>query len=196
MGLWDGLKKQLIDVIEWTEPSDDLLAYRFPIADNEIQNGAQLTVRDSQAALLVDEGKTADQFGPGRYRLTTANLPVLTKLKSWPYGFDSPFKSEVYFFSKRQKLGQKWGTPQPITVRDREFGSVQLRMFGVFSYHLADIVTYNDYSAVFGFHHYIVGKSEHAFELGYTFARDLEYRSGAGDFKPEDIFFLRWSNRF
>src|SRR5687768_18302413 len=108
MGLWDSAKKQLLDVIEWTEPSDDILAYRFPIADNEIQNGAELTVRESQAALFVDQGKPADQFGPGRHKLTTANLPILTKLKAWPFGFNSPFKSEVYFYSLRQKLGQKW----------------------------------------------------------------------------------------
>jgi membrane protease subunit (stomatin/prohibitin family) len=142
MGLWQSAKKQLLDVIDWTEPSDDILAYRFPIADNEIQSGAQLTVRETQVALFVDQGTPADQFGPGRHKLVTANLPVLTKLKSWPYGFNSPFKSEVYFYSLRQKLAQKWGTPQPIAVRDREFGSVQLRMFGIFSYHIQDAPTF------------------------------------------------------
>lgn len=142
MGLWDAIKHQLIEVIEWTEPSDDILAYRFPVHDNEIKNGAQLTVRESQVALLVDQGKPADQFTPGLHRLTTANLPILTKLKSWPYGFNSPFKSEVYFYSLRQKLGQKWGTPQPVTIRDREFGSVQIRMFGIFSYHISDAPTF------------------------------------------------------
>jgi membrane protease subunit (stomatin/prohibitin family) len=142
MGFWSSVKKQFLDVIEWTESSDDVLAYRFPIADNEIQNGAQLTVRESQAALFVDEGKPADQFKAGRHKLTTQNLPVLTTLKSWPYTFNSPFKSEVYFFSLRQKLGQKWGTPQPITIRDKEFGSVQVRMFGIFSYHISDIATF------------------------------------------------------
>jgi membrane protease subunit (stomatin/prohibitin family) len=138
MGLFDAVKKQFLDVIEWTESDDQTLAWRFPIQDNEIQNGGQLTVRESQLALFVDQGKVADAFGPGRHLLTTQNLPILTTLRSWPFGFNSPFKSEIYFFSTRQKLGQKWGTPQPIALRDKELGSVQLRMFGTFSYHLVD----------------------------------------------------------
>lgn len=138
MALWDSIKTQFIEVIEWTEPSDDILAYRFPVANHEIKDGAQLTVRESQLALFVDQGQVADLFPAGRYRLTSANLPILTKLESWSYGFNSPFKCEVYFFSTRQKLGQKWGTRQPITFRDAEFGSVQARMFGTYSYHLAD----------------------------------------------------------
>lgn len=142
MGLWDSAKKQFIEVIDWTEPRDGILAFRFPVADNEIKDGARLTVRDSQVALFVEQGKPADVFGPGLYTLTTENLPVLTKLKSWPYGFKSPFKAEVYFFSLRQQLGQRWGTPAPITVRDKEFGAVQLRMFGIFSYHLSDVPTF------------------------------------------------------
>ena len=142
MGIWKQVTKQFLDVIEWTETDDATLAWRFPIADNEIQSGAQLTVRESQIALFVDQGKIADAFKPGRYKLTTAVLPILTTLKSWPYGFNAPFKSEVYFYSTRQKLGQKWGTPQPIAVRDREMGSVMLRMFGTFSYHVADEKTF------------------------------------------------------
>lgn len=138
MGLWDSVKKQFLDVLEWTESDDQTLAWRFPIQDNEIQSGGQLTVRESQAALFVDQGRVADLFAPGRHRLATENLPILATLKAWPFGFNSPFKSEVYFFSTRQKLGQKWGTPQPVTVRDRELGSVQLRMFGTFAYHVAD----------------------------------------------------------
>ena len=138
MALWDGIKTQFIEVIEWTEASDEVLAYRFPVANHEIKDGAQLTVRESQLALFVDQGQVADVFAAGRYRLTSANLPILTKLESWAYGFNSPFKAEVYFFSTRQKLGQRWGTRQPITFRDAEFGSVQARMFGSFSYHLAD----------------------------------------------------------
>jgi membrane protease subunit (stomatin/prohibitin family) len=138
MGLFDAVKKQFLDVIEWTESDDQTLAWRFPIQDNEIQTGGMLTVRETQVALFVDQGKVADSFKPGRYKLTTENLPILTTLKSWPFGFNSPFKSEVYFFSTRQKLGQKWGTPQPVAVRDRELGSVQLRMFGTFAYHLTD----------------------------------------------------------
>lgn len=140
MGIWDSIKKQFIDVIDWTEPSNDILAYRFPVADHEIKDGAQLTVRESQAALFVDQGTPADLFlEGGRFELSSANLPVLSKLRSWPYGFNSPFKSEVYYFSLRKKLGQKWGTRQPITVREPELGSVQLRMFGVYSYHLQDV---------------------------------------------------------
>jgi membrane protease subunit (stomatin/prohibitin family) len=138
MGLFDAIRKQFIEVIEWTEPGDGILAYRFPVADNEIKNGAQLTVRESQVALFIDQGKPGDQFPAGRHQLTTANLPILTKLRSWPYGFTSPFKAEVYFYSLRQQLAQRWGTPAPITVRDKEFGSVQIRMFGIFSYHIAD----------------------------------------------------------
>ena len=138
MAFWDAVKKQFLDVLEWTEQDDQTLAWRFPIQDNEIQSGGQLTVRESQVALFVDQGRVADSFKPGRYPLTTQNLPILATLKAWPFGFNSPFKSEVYFFSTRQKLGQKWGTPQPVAVRDRELGSVQLRMFGTFAYHLAD----------------------------------------------------------
>ena len=136
MGIW---KSQLIEVIDWTEPRDGILVHRFPVAGNEIKNGAQLTVRETQAALFVEEGRPADVFGAGLHTLETENLPILTSLKSWPYGFKSPFKAEVYFFSLRQQLGQKWGTPGPITIRDKEFGAVQIRMFGVFSYHLADV---------------------------------------------------------
>jgi membrane protease subunit (stomatin/prohibitin family) len=139
MSLWGSAKKQFIEVIDWTEAADGILAWRFPVADNEIKDGAQLIVRDTQVALFVEQGKPADVFEPGQHTLTTDNLPVLTKLKSWPYGFKSPFKAEVYFFSLRQQLGQKWGTPAPITIRDKEFGAVQIRMFGIFSYHLSDV---------------------------------------------------------
>lgn len=148
MGLLNAIRKEFIEVIEWTEPADDILVYRFPVADNEIKNGAQLTVRESQAAVFIEQGKPADQFTSGRHVLNTANLPILTTLRSWPYMFTSPFKAEVYFFSLRQKLGQTWGTPQPITIRDKEFGSVQIRMFGVFAYHMADPALF--YSKVSG----------------------------------------------
>ena len=137
-----GIKDQFIEVIEWTEPSDDILVYRFPVANHEIKDTAQLTVRESQAALFVDQGQPADVFQAGRHALATENFPILTKLESWKHGFKSPFKSEVYFFSLRQKLGQRWGTRQPITCRDAELGSVQLRMFGVHSYHIADVRTF------------------------------------------------------
>ena len=138
MALMDFIKKQFIDVIQWTEDSDGTLAWRFPMAGMEIQNGATLVVRESQMALFVDEGKVADVFGPGTYKLTTQTLPVLTYLKNWDKLFESPFKSDVYFFSTRQQVDQKWGTPQPITVRDAEFGAVRIRAFGNYAYRVVD----------------------------------------------------------
>ncbi|MBU0593536.1 MAG: SPFH domain-containing protein [Gammaproteobacteria bacterium] len=138
MGLFDFVAKQFIDVIHWTEPEDGILAYRFPMQDMEIQNGASLTVRESQLALFVDEGKVADLFQPGRHTLTTQTLPVLTYLKNWDKFFESPFKSDVYFFSTRLQLDRKWGTPNPITIRDKEFGIVRLRAFGIYSYRMTD----------------------------------------------------------
>ena len=138
MALMDFIKKQFIDIIQWTEESDGTLAWRFPMADMEIQNGASLTVRESQMALFVNEGKVADVFGPGTYKLTTQTLPVLTYLKNWDKLFESPFKSEVYFFSTRQQVDQKWGTPQPITIRDKDFGAVRLRAFGNYNFRVAD----------------------------------------------------------
>jgi membrane protease subunit (stomatin/prohibitin family) len=134
----DFIKKQFIDVIQWTEESDGTLAWRFPMSGMEIQNGATLVVRESQMALFVNEGKVADVFGPGTYKLTTQTLPVLTYLKNWDKLFESPFKSDVYFFSTRQQVDQKWGTPQPITIRDADFGAVRLRAFGNYSFRLAD----------------------------------------------------------
>lgn len=138
MGLFDFVAKQFIDVIHWTEPEDGILAYRFPMSGMEIQNGASLTVRESQLALFVDEGKVADLFEPGRHTLTTQTLPVLTYLKDWDKLFESPFKSDVYFFSTRLQLDRKWGTPNPITIRDKEFGIVRLRAFGIYSYRVTD----------------------------------------------------------
>ena len=138
MALMDFLKKQFIDIIQWTEDADGTLAWRFPMADMEIQNGGSLTVRESQVAVFVNEGKVADVFGPGTHRLTTQTLPVLTYLKNWDKLFESPFKSDVYFFSTRQQVDQKWGTPQPITIRDKDFGAVRLRAFGNYSFRIAD----------------------------------------------------------
>ncbi len=138
MALMDFIKKQFIDVIHWTEEGDGVLAMRYPMQDFEIQNGAQLTVRDSQMAVFVNEGQVADVFGPGLYKLTTQTLPVLTNLKNWDKLFDSPFKSDVYFFSTRLQLDRKWGTPNPITIRDKDFGMVRMRAFGIYSYKLAD----------------------------------------------------------
>jgi membrane protease subunit (stomatin/prohibitin family) len=138
MALMDFVKKQFIDIIEWTEAGDGTLAWRFPMADREIQNGASLTVRESQMAVFVNEGKVADVFGPGMYKLTTQTLPVLTYLKNWDKLFQSPFKSDVYFFSTRQQVDQRWGTTQPVTIRDRDFGAVRLRAFGNYAYRIAD----------------------------------------------------------
>jgi membrane protease subunit (stomatin/prohibitin family) len=130
--------KQFIDVIHWTEPEEGILAYRYPMEDMEIQNGGQLTVRDSQAAVFVNEGQIADVFGPGLYTLSTQTLPILTYLRNWDKAFKSPFKSDVYFFSTRQQVDQKWGTATPITIRDKEFGAVRMRAYGIYSYHIGD----------------------------------------------------------
>lgn len=138
MSLRDFIAKQWIDVIEWVEPEQGILAYRYPMQDREIQNGGKLTVRDSQFAVFVNEGKLADAFGPGLYTLTTHTLPILTYLKNWDKEFQSPFKSDVYFFSARIQTDQHWGTQNPITIRDKEFGAVRLRGFGIYSYHLSE----------------------------------------------------------
>lgn len=142
MGLFDFVKKQFIDVIQWTESESGVLVYRYPMEDMEIQNGAQLIVRDTQMAMFANEGKVADVFEPGTHALTTKTLPVLTYLQNWDKFFESPFKSDVYFFSLREQLDQKWGTPEPITIRDKEFGVVRLRGNGVYSYRLADLKTF------------------------------------------------------
>ena len=138
MALMDFIKKQFIDVIEWTESTDGVLAWRYPFQDREIQNGATLVVRESQMALFVNEGQVADLFGPGTHKLSTQTLPVLTNLKNWDKLFASPFKSDVYFFSTRQQLDMRWGTAQPITLRDKDFGAVRLRAFGNYSLRLVD----------------------------------------------------------
>lgn len=138
MSLMDFIKKQFIDILQWTEDQDGVLAWRFPMQDFEIQYGASLTVRDSQLALFVNEGTVADVFQAGMYKLTTQTLPVLTYLQNWDKLFESPFKSDVYFYSTRTQLDRKWGTPNPITIRDKEFGVVRLRAFGIYSYHLVD----------------------------------------------------------
>ncbi len=130
--------KQFIDVIQWTEPGDGILAYRYPMEDMEIQNGGQLTVRDSQMAVFVNEGQIADVFGPGRHTLNTQTLPILTYLKNWDKAFQSPFKSDVYFFSTRLQIDQKWGTTTPIAIRDKEFGAVRMRAYGIYAYRVSD----------------------------------------------------------
>ncbi len=138
MALMDFIKKQFIDILEWTESGDGTLAWRFPMLEREIQNGASLTVRESQMAVFVNEGKVADVFGPGTYKLSTQTLPELTYLKNWDKLFESPFKSDVYFFSTRQQIDQRWGTTQPVTIRDKDFGAVRLRAFGNYAFRVAD----------------------------------------------------------
>ena len=138
MALGDFLRKQFIDVIQWTESGPGVLMYRFPMQDMEIQSGGQLTVRESQLAIFVNEGRAADMFTPGLHTLVTANLPLLTNLQNWDKAFQSPFKSDVYFFSTRVQTGQRWGTQQPITIRDKEFGAVRLRAFGMYAFRVSD----------------------------------------------------------
>jgi membrane protease subunit (stomatin/prohibitin family) len=143
MALRDFIKKQFIDVIHWVEPEDGILAWRFPMQDMEIQNGARLTVRESQLAAFVNEGRMADIFPPGLYTLNTQTLPVLTNLMNWDKLFQSPFKSDVYFFSTRLQVNQRWGTATPVTIRDRDFGAVRLRAYGIYSYKLADAAAFH-----------------------------------------------------
>lgn len=138
MGFMNFIKGELLEVIEWKDDGSGALVYRFPDNDAAIKMGAQLTVREGQAAIFINEGKLADVFTPGRYKLQTANMPVLTKLMSWAHGFNSPFKCDVYFVRTTQVTDQKWGTPNPIMMRDAEIGPVRVRAFGSFSYRVAD----------------------------------------------------------
>ena len=138
MTLGNFISKQFISVIQWNENQDGVLAYRYPMQDMEIENGGQLTVRETQMAAFINEGRIADVFGPGLHTLNTRNLPILTDLMNWSKDFESPFKSDVYFFSARQQMDQKWGTATPVTIRDKEFGAVRLRAYGTYAYRLAD----------------------------------------------------------
>ncbi|MDI4650400.1 SPFH domain-containing protein [Cohnella hashimotonis] len=137
MGLFDFIKGQFIEVIEWLDDTGSMV-YRFPVYDNAIKMGAKLVVRESQAAIFVNEGQIADVFGPGTYTLSTQNMPVLTALKSWKYGFNSPFKADVYFVSTRNFTQLKWGTTNPVIMRDAEFGMVRLRGFGNYALKVND----------------------------------------------------------
>ncbi len=138
MGLLDSLRSEFIDIVEWTDDTRDTIVWRFPRHDNEIKNGAKLVVREGQVAVFVNEGTIADVFSPGSYDLVTKNLPVLSTLKGWKYGFDSPFKAEVYFVATRQFTDQKWGTQNPAMMRDPEFGMVRVRAFGTYSFKADD----------------------------------------------------------
>jgi len=142
MGFFDRLKSkgrsQFIEIIEWLDDSPETLVHRYPVRDQEIKMGARLTVRENQAALLVNEGKAADLFAPGLHELVTRNIPLLTTLKSWKHGFESPFKAEVYFFNMHLFPDLKWGTSQPVMMRDKEFGMIRVRAFGTYALRVAN----------------------------------------------------------
>ncbi len=138
MGLFDRIRHELIDIVEWIDDSDHTLVWRFPRHQNEIKNGAQLIVRPGQVAVLVSGGELTDVYTPGHYELTTQNMPILSTLQGWKYGFESPFKAEVYFVSTKQITDLKWGTPNPIMLRDPEFGPIRIRAFGTYAMRAVD----------------------------------------------------------
>ena len=138
MGLTDFIRSQFIEIIEWTDDSRDTLSYRFPDDDKEIKRGAQLIVRESQTVQFVYLGEFGDTFGPGKHSLTTDNIPVLSRLKGWKYGFESPFKADVYYVVTRLFTGNKWGTSNPVMVRDQDFGIVRVRAFGTYDFRVSD----------------------------------------------------------
>ena len=147
MAIWPKARGEFIDIIQWTDDSNDTLVYRFERYNNQIKFGARLTVREGQTAVFINEGKIADVFPPGMYTLETKNLPVLSTLQGWKHGFESPFKAEVYFCSTRRFTDLKWGTKNPVMVRDAEFGPVRLRAFGTYAVRIGDR---EDFSPVFG----------------------------------------------
>lgn len=139
MGLRDFIRSELIDIIEWTDDTaGETIVYKYPDEDKEIKNKAQLIVRESQMAVFVNEGQIADVYGPGRHELQTANMPILSTLKGWKYGFESPFKVDVYFVNTRQFINQKWGTANPVMMRDKDFGMIRVRAFGIYSFKVND----------------------------------------------------------
>jgi membrane protease subunit (stomatin/prohibitin family) len=138
MGLMDYLKGQFLEIIQWTDDSRDTLSWRFPDEDKEIKRGAQLIVRESQVAQFVYLGQFGDTFGPGKHTLVTDNIPILSTLKGWKYGFESPFKADVYYVTTRLFTGNKWGTSNPIMMRDQDFGIVRVRAFGTFDFKISD----------------------------------------------------------
>src|SRR5262245_32500221 len=142
MDIWKKLKGELIDIVEWLDQTNDTLLYRFPRMDNEIKYGAKLVVREGQVAVFVNEGQIADVFKPGTYTLETQNMPILATLKGWKYGFHSPFKAEVYFASTRRFTDLKWGTKNPVMLRDAEFGPVRLRSFGTYVIQMNDAAVF------------------------------------------------------
>mgnify|MGYP001496557151 CR=1 FL=1 len=142
MGLLNKLKNEFIDIIEWLDPTNDTIVHRFERYQNEIKMGAKLTVRESQVAVFINEGQIADVYSPGMYTLSTENMPILSTLKGWKYGFNSPFKAEVYFVNTKRFLDNKWGTPNPVMMRDAEFGPVRIRAFGIYEFRVDDAATF------------------------------------------------------
>ncbi|MFT4202540.1 MAG: SPFH domain-containing protein [Chitinophagaceae bacterium] len=138
MGLFDKLRNEFVDIIDWTDNTGDTLVWKFPRYQNEIKMGAKLTVRESQQAVFMNEGKIADVFQPGMYTLETQNMPILATLKGWRYGFDSPFKADIFFVSTKQFVDQRWGTKNAITLADERFGMIELRAFGTFAFRMED----------------------------------------------------------
>ena len=138
MGIFDAIKGQLIDVIEWTDNGGDTMVHKYDMRGKEIMMGAQLTVREGQVAIFVNEGQLADVYQPGRYELSTQNMPIMTVLQSWKFGFNSPFKADVYFINMRQFLDRKWGTTNPVMMRDAEFGMIRIRAFGIYAFKVND----------------------------------------------------------
>ncbi|MET9487264.1 SPFH domain-containing protein [Nocardia sp. NPDC006630] len=139
MGLMDMIRGEFVDIIEWLDDTRTTLAWRFPRYDNEIKNGAELIVREGQRAVFVYRGQLADQYGPGHYQLTTENMPIMSTLQGWRHGFNSPFRSEVYFINTRPVTDMRWGTPQPVTVRDPDFRMVQIRANGTAMVKVTDV---------------------------------------------------------
>ena len=143
MGLFSAIKRQLLKVIEWSDNSTNTIVYKYPMTDrDEIMNGCQLVVRESQVAMLVSSGQIADVYGPGTHKLTTNNMPILTKLAGWKYGFDSPFKADVFYVNTKQFYDLKWGTPSPIMLRDADFGPIRIRARGTYSFKVNDAATF------------------------------------------------------
>lgn len=141
MGIFEKLFAELVDIVEWTDDTSNTLVYRFPRYGNEIKNGAMLTVREGQIAVLVNEGQVADVYEPGLYKLETANMPILSTLQGWAHGFESPFKAEIYYFNTTQFTDMKWGLRNPLIMRDSEFGVVRLRAFGTYAFRVNDVKT-------------------------------------------------------
>jgi len=142
MGIFDKLRNEFIDIIEWVDTAKDTIVWKFPRYQNEIKMGAKLTVRESQVAVFLNEGRIADIFAPGMYELTTQNMPIMTTLQGWKFGFNSPFKADIFFVSMRQFTNQKWGTKNPVMLRDVEFGPVRLRAFGSYAFRVLEAGTF------------------------------------------------------